>query len=179
MSRLKNVLAIVGSTRANSSNLNLVKAFAHLTKNKYNLVIFEGISELPHFNPDLDTLTPPQEVIDLRKQIEMADALIICTPEYVFSLPGALKNVIEWCVSTTLFSQKPVGLITASASGLKAHEELQLIMKTVEAKFDESTSLLIQGIKGKFNADGELTDQQTIERLGKFELAFEAMLNSI
>lgn len=176
---LKNVLAIIGSTRANSSNLNLVKAFADLTKDKYKLVIFEGISSLPHFNPDLDTLSPPQEVIDLRKQIEMADALIICTPEYVFSLPGVLKNVIEWCISTTLFSQKPVGLITASASGLKAHEELRLIMRTVEAKFDESTTLLIQGIKGKFNADGALTDQQTIEKLKAFEIAFGAILDSI
>lgn len=179
MTRLKNILAIVGSTRASSSNLNLVKAFADITKDKYNLIIFEGISHLPHFNPDLDTLAPPQEVIDLRKQIEAADALIICTPEYVFSLPGALKNLIEWCVSTTLLRQKPVGLITASASGLKAHEELQLIMKTVEAKFDESTTLLIQGIKGKFNADGTLIDLQTIEKLKVFELAFDKMISSI
>jgi chromate reductase len=176
MGDLKKVLAIIGSTRANSSNLNLVKAFASFTKDKFNVDIFEGIGNLPHFNPDLDTENPPQEIVAFRKHLEQADALIICTPEYVFSLPGSLKNAIEWCVSTTLLSQKPTGLITAAASGLKAHEELQLVMRTVESKFTDATTLLIQGIKGKFDATGNLIDQYTINQLKAFELAFEAQL---
>ncbi|MEE1944990.1 NADPH-dependent FMN reductase [Pedobacter sp. KR3-3] len=177
MEQRKNVLAIIGSTRANSSNLNLVKAFAKQTTPKFEVHIFEGIGNLPHFNPDQDTENPPEAIVAFRKLIAQADALLICTPEYVFSLPGSLKNAIEWCVSTTLLSQKPTGLITASASGLKAHEELQLVMRTVEARFTEATTLLIPGIKGKFDTNGNLIDEPTIKQLKAFELAFEALLD--
>lgn len=74
---------------------------------------------------------------------------MISTPEYIFSIPSGLKNAIEWCVSTNVFSDKPLGLITASANGLKGHEVLQMIMRTLETRFNENTLLLIQGIKGK------------------------------
>ena len=70
------------------------------------------------------------ETVELRKDIERADGVIICTPEYIFSIPSGLKNVIEWCVATTIFTDKPTGLITASANGLQGHEELKLIMRT-------------------------------------------------
>lgn len=83
-------------------------------------------------------------------------------------IPSGLKNLLEWCVSTTVFSEKPVGLITASASGLKGHEELKLIMETIQANFIEETTLLIQGIKGKVNPEGQITDQITINRLTEF-----------
>jgi len=174
----KKILAVIGSTRANSSNLKLVQHFASLTKDVYETVIFEGISGLPHFNPDLDNENPPTAVVEFRQLIADADGLLICTPEYVFSLPGSLKNAIEWCVSTTVFSQKPIGLITASASGEKGHEELQLIMKTVEAKFTEDTTLLISGIKGKFNQEGTLSDNITIQQLNSFILAFKKLVNN-
>jgi len=98
--------------------------------------------------------------------------MIICTPEYVFSIPSGLKNAIEWCVSTNIFSAKPTGLITASASGKKGHEELQLIMQTVMARFTAGTTLLIQGIKGKINEQGEITDNKTKDELLQFVEAF-------
>jgi hypothetical protein len=77
-----------------------------------------------------------------------------------------------------VFSHKPIGLITASASGVKGHEELQLIMKTVETKFNEDTTLLISGIKGKFNQHGMLTDIETIEKLNAFTIAFGKLLTN-
>ena len=168
----KQILAIIGSTRANSSNLKVVQYLAALTKDLYDIAIFERISELPHFNPDLDNENPPNSVVEFRRLISKADGLLICTPEYIFSLPGSLKNAIEWCVSTTVFSQKPIGLITASTSGVRAHEELQLIMKTVETKFTIETTLLINGIKGKFNDQGIMSDTETIDRLVGFITAF-------
>ncbi|WP_230470731.1 NADPH-dependent FMN reductase [Flavobacterium cheongpyeongense] len=85
-----------------------------------------------------------------RDKIIAAEGIIICTSEYVFSLPGSLKNALEWCVSTTIFSTKRVGLITASASGETVHEQLLLIMKTLEAKFQKERQLLIAGIRGKW-----------------------------
>lgn len=75
-------------------------------------------------------------------------------------------------MSTTIFSEKRAGLITASASGVKGHEELKLIMETIQATFVEETTLLIQGIKGKVNIEGKITDQNTRNRLAEFLSAF-------
>lgn len=177
MKEKKKILAIIGSTRADSSNLRLVKKLVEFTTDIFEFKLFEKLSELPHFNPDLDNENLPRQIAEFRQQIIDNDAVIICTPEYVFSLPGSLKNAIEWCVSTTIFSQKPVGLITASASGDKGHEELQLIMKTIGTKFSVDTTLLIKGIKGKFDQQGNLTDQETIEKLNTFINAFKKQIN--
>ena len=172
----KNVLAIVGSADKNSSNQNLVNRIEELTRDNFNLTIFNSLSSLPHFNPELSIDKTPQKILNFRELILKADGIIICTPEYIFSIPSGLKNAIEWCVATTIFSDKPVGLVTASASGQKGHEELQLIMKTIEAKFTEYTTLLIQGIKGKFDNKGNLTDPVTIEKLNYFLSQFEKLL---
>lgn len=164
----KKVFAICGSTRAQSANLSIIQYFAATTVNELEVEIYNNLAALPHFNPDLDKDKAPEIVEELRRKIKNADGVIICTPEYVFSLPGALKNAIEWCVSTTIFSEKPVALITASASGAKAHESLQLIMKTIYADLKEETQLVIQGAKGKINSRGEVIDITTalhIQRL--------------
>lgn len=174
----KKVLAISGSTRANSSNERLIRKIAALASETIHLTLFDSISELPHFNPDLDNNDQlPSAVLAFRQQIADADGIIICTPEYVFTLPGSLKNALEWCVSTTLFSQKPVGLITASASGEKGYETLQLVMKTIEAKFSEATQLLIKGIKSKIDMEGNITHPQTLNEVQEFTAAFIKLLN--
>ncbi|MHC0445756.1 NADPH-dependent FMN reductase [Flavobacterium sp. 3-218] len=167
------ILAISGSTRNNSSNFKILKYISNCLNPQFQVEIFEGLEMLPHFNPDLDTDNPPQEILSFRNKIVNADGVIICTPEYVFSLPGSLKNALEWCVSTTIFSNKKAGLITASASGEMAHEQLLLIMKTLEAKFDDSTQLLIQGVRGKVNADGEIVSEETENALQNFAKNFK------
>ena len=177
MQEKKNIFVIIGSASRNSANEKLVDNFGVLTKEVFNLTIFNVLKTLPHFDPELSLENPPKEIIEFRKTIENADGIIICTPEYVFSIPSGLKNAIEWCVSTTVFSDKPVGLITASASGTKGHEELQLIMKTVMTKFTDETTLLIQGIKGKINEQGEITDDKTKELLIKFLDAFKNLID--
>ncbi|HEY1869905.1 MAG TPA: NAD(P)H-dependent oxidoreductase, partial [Chitinophagaceae bacterium] len=98
------------------------------------------------------------------------------TPEYIFSVPSGLKNAIEWCVSTTVFSKKPTGLITASASGDKGHEELKLIMRTIETVFNNDTTLLIKGIKGKVDVNGNITDDKTNKDLVAFIEAFKKLV---
>jgi chromate reductase len=168
MSKKKNILIINGSASKNSSNQKLIAIISDRTTSFFNVSIINDLKILPHFNPDLSRDKPPEEIIDFRVKIEKADGIIICTPEYVFSIPSGLKNAIEWCVSTTVFSDKPIGLITASAAGERSHEELQLIMKTVMTKFTEKTTLLIQGIKSKINEQGELTDNKTIKDIENF-----------
>jgi chromate reductase len=172
MKKIK-IFAITGSTRKNSSNYKILKYISGEIKESFEVEIFENIDKLPHFNPDLDTETPPEEVVSFRNKIERADGVIICTPEYVFSLPGSLKNALEWCVSTTIFSGKKTGLITASASGEMGHEQLILIMKTLEANLKEDTQLLISGIRGKINEKGEITNVETSDNLRNFIRHYE------
>lgn len=168
MNKKRKILAINGSASENSTNLKLIKRIAELTKSKLDLTIFPKLSELPHFSPELSIHETPHKVLEFRNAILNADGILICTPEYIFSIPSGLKNAIEWCVSTTVFSNKPIGLITASAGGEKGHEELKLIMKTVEANFTEETTLLIQGSKGKIDKDGNFTDKKAENNLDKF-----------
>nr|WP_199003063.1 NADPH-dependent FMN reductase [Flavobacterium sp. ASV13] len=167
------ILAITGSTRKNSSNFKLLKFISEHIKNEFEVEIFEDLDQIPHFNPDLDNENPPEKVLDFRNKIIAADGVLICTPEYVFSLPGSLKNALEWCVSTTIFSNKKTGLITASASGEMAQDQLSLIMKTLEASFDESTQLLIQGVRGKINEEGKMINEETALALQNFIHHFE------
>jgi NAD(P)H-dependent FMN reductase len=176
MKEKKNILAIIGSASSNSTNLKLVEKIASLTSNEFNLTIYNDLKTLPHFDPELTSDNPPKQIIEFRKIIDQADGIIICTPEYVFSIPSGLKNAIEWCISTTIFSDKPSGLITASASGQKGHEELQLIMKTAMAKFTNETTLLIQGVKSKFDEQNNIKDIETIEKLNVFIYAFKLLL---
>lgn len=173
----KNIFVIIGSAAENSANQKLVDLFAAETKDDFNLRVFSGLKELPHFDPGLSAGNPPKAIIEFREAVDAADGVLICTPEYVFSIPSGLKNAIEWCVATTVFSGKPAGLITASAQGQKGHEELQLIMRTIMANFTPATCLLIQGIKGKINDQGEITDDKTKFALAKFIVAFRELLS--
>lgn len=174
----KKVLAICGSTAAQSANLKIIQHVADLLSNEIEVEIYKELSLLPHFNPDLDKGNVPEIVEALRTKISTADGVLICTPEYVFSLPGSLKNAIEWCVSTTIFSDKPVAFITASASGVKAHESLKLVLETIGAGLQKETQLLIQGAKGKVDKEGNITDASTKVQLKNFADAFVAQLNN-
>ncbi|MFZ1496812.1 MAG: NADPH-dependent FMN reductase [Saprospiraceae bacterium] len=175
---MKNIFVINGSARGNSSNQKLIDNFADLTMDFFSLTVFNDLKTLPHFDPDLSVANTPNTILEFRNNIETADGILICTPEYIFSIPSGLKNAIEWCVSTTVFSNKPTGLITASANGEKGHEELQLIMKTVMTKFTADTTMLIQGIKGKINEQGKFINSKTKEDLIKFIDAFKTLINN-
>lgn len=174
----KNIFAIIGSAGKNSSNEKLVAYLQTLTKEYFDLSIFNRLKELPHFDPELSVHHTPQIIKDFRARIENADGVLICTPEYIFSIPSGLKNAIEWCIATTVFSEKPTGLITASANGEKGHAELQLIMQTAMARFTPQTLLLVQGIKGKINEQGEIANKQLEEDLVKFVTEFKELVES-
>jgi chromate reductase len=173
---MKNILAISGSLRARSTNLTIIENISEMFSGKINVTIYDGLARLPHFNPDLEQAAPIAEVADFRRLIRAADGVLICTPEYVFSIPGALKNALEWTVGTSDFAGKPVALITASSLGEKTHESLFLVLKTIEAKISERTALLISGARTKINSTGKLSDAPTIEALN---LVIESFLTLI
>jgi NAD(P)H-dependent FMN reductase len=175
---MKNILAIVGSATANSSNLELVKKMAELSKGRFNMTIFDRLSGLPHFDPALTSENTPDKIVAVRKLIEAADGILFSTPEYIFSIPAGLKNLLEWCVSTTLFSQKPVAVITASANGEKGHEELKMILRTVESVVPDNTTLLIKGIRAKLDPDGRLTDPATLSQIEDLLMNFHHLIEN-
>lgn len=174
----KNILAIVGSASKGSSNLKLVQYLSSHMQNDFSLEIFDSLSALPHFDPSRTDINTPKEITAIHNAISDADGIIICTPEYIFSMPSGLKNLIEWCVSTTVFSKKPAGLITASAQGEKCHEELKLVMQTVETVFTEETTLLIQGIKGKIDSEGNIRTEELKAKLNVFIKHFSELVDT-
>jgi NAD(P)H-dependent FMN reductase len=175
----KTILAINGSASKDSSNLRLLEYLVSQNNERNEHLsweIFDELATLPHFSPERSLEHTPGIIVELRKRIENACGVVICTPEYVFSIPSGLKNLIEWCVATVIFDKKPCGLITASASGEKGHEELQLIMRTVGAVFTSDTTLLIQGVKGKIDANGVIADAATVQALGHFLQSFTTLI---
>jgi chromate reductase, NAD(P)H dehydrogenase (quinone) len=160
---MKNILAISGSTRKTSTNYKLISAIADLTKDAFNISVYEGIERLPHFNPD-DNDNAPQVVISFRHRVATADAVIICTPEYAHGVPGSLKNAIDWCISSNAFSEKPTALITASTDGTNAHQSLLETLRTIEAKNVEQHQLLIQ-FAGTKVGNGIITDDKTLKEI--------------
>ena len=176
MEHRKNILAISGSTRKQSSNLNLVKAIEKLYTNELSIKIYDGLLNLPQFNPDDDTENSPVQVTDLRKQIKEANGILICTPEYAMGVPGSLKNLLDWTVSSSDFSNKPVVAITASSSGQKAHLSLLATLQVIEALINERTQLLISFIKTKVNDRQQITDENTLKDVRSTMDAFIAVL---
>ena len=162
-----NILAISGSTRKASSNLNLIKAIADLTSETFTLTIYEGLSEIPHFNPDLDGEQAPRQVIHFRNALREADGILICSPEYAIGVPGTLKNAIDWTISSMEFSNKPVALITASLSGERAHQSLLGTLLIIEARMSAATQLLVSYVKTKVSREGKITDNETLNGINK------------
>jgi NAD(P)H-dependent FMN reductase len=172
----KKILGINGSASPNSSNLAILKFIEKHGEHEFDMEILEDLSALPHFTTERTDEDVPEAVVEFRNKIDRADGVIISTPEYVFSIPARLKNAIEWCVSTNVFSEKPAALITASASGAKGHEEIKLIIETLQAVVTENTSLLIRGVKGKVDRDGNIKDDETANALKRVTEKFTAIV---
>ena len=128
------LLAISGSLRTASSNTAVVAAARALAPPGLEVVVYGGLGDLPHFNPDLDTDTPPRGVLELRRLVGAADALLISSPEYAHGIPGVMKNALDWLVSSLEFPDKPVGLVNASAGSTHAQAALEEVLRTMSAE---------------------------------------------
>ncbi len=107
------ILAINGSLQARSSNLALLEAAQASAPPGVEIVLFDGLRALPHFNPDLE-INETLAVVDAwRSAIAESDALLIAAPEYGFSLPGVIKNAIEWVIGSGELEQKLVGVTSS------------------------------------------------------------------
>jgi NAD(P)H-dependent FMN reductase len=172
----KKIVAICGSTRKTSSNLNLIHAITELAKEKFNISIFDKLTEIPHFNPDIDNETPPTAVAQFRQMLKEAEGILICTPEYAMGVPGALKNAIDWTVSSCEFSHKPVALITASSLGENGHDSLMKTLRIIESKITDQTQLLISFVKTKVSRDNKIIDPATLIQVNDLLMAFDRLI---
>ena len=159
---MKKTLAISGSTKAISTNALYITAISQLLGGDFEVTNFPSIADIPHFNPDLDQENRPQAVEELRLTIQKADGIIISTPEYAMGLPGSLKNLLDWTVSSASFSGKPVLALVASTQGEKAYQSIIDILTVIEARVSPQ---LISFAKAKIDSEGVITDEETLTAL--------------
>lgn len=152
------IVAISGSLRAGSSNAALLRAAASVAPERVRFVFYEGMNELPHFNPDLDAegTTPPEAVRRLRDLLIAADAILICSPEYAHGVPGAFKNMLDWLVSTGELVGKPVALLNAApVGGEYAQNAIRETLRTMNWRVIDEASRIEPFVRRKGALDDE------------------------
>ena len=163
------ILGISGSLRRGSHNRRLLRAAGDALPPGADLVEWEGLAGLPAFDEDLEN-DPPEAVQALFDAIEDADALLIATPEYNASLPGALKNAFDWAsrpFPDNVLRDKPVAVVGASTGlfgAVWAQAEVRKVLKTAGAHVLES-ELPVGMADGAFDEDGRLADPDLSARL--------------
>lgn len=161
----QNILAISGSLRSGSSNHNILRYLSGPVPAHINYTIYDELALIPPFDPGFDNETPPEAVTRLRSLLTNADGVIICTSEYAFGVPGQLKNMLDWLVSSSSLVDKPVALITASLGGEHAHASLLLTLDALNSNVIDGAALVISFIRSKIDADGNITDENTRQSL--------------
>jgi len=111
------ILLLSGSTRERSTNTAALRTAHNLALEGVTTRIYGGLVDLPAFIPDVDDQRAPVEIQRLRRELAQADALLISTPEYAGTLPGSLKNLLDWTIPTGDLYEKPVAWINVAAPG--------------------------------------------------------------
>ena len=127
------ILAVCGSLQTTSKNLVLLHAAAASAPSGVQLVLFDGVRDLPLFNPDIEASGVPESVRQWREALAEADAVLIASPEYGFSLPGALKNGIDWVIGSGELERKVVAITAATPASERGRRGLQALRDTLSA----------------------------------------------
>ena len=156
------ILAIPGSLRPDSSSHKVIEAIAAIKDDTVDLKVWNGLADIPPFDGAEDVAPA---VRDFRAAIQAADAVLICTPEYAFGIPGALKNALDWTVVSGSLNEKVTGLITASSNGIYAHEAMLLVLRALGARVPDGGRLLIRFIKAVLDEGGHIKDEGVRQQL--------------
>jgi chromate reductase len=168
------ILTISGSLRAGSHNTALLRAAAELAPDGVEVVLYDGLDRLPHYNEDHDTDDPHGEVHRLRETIAAADLVLISTPEYNGSVPGHLKTAVDW--ASRPFGQgsalwgKPVAVIGASVTdygAVWAQDHLRKSLGLAGARVLDADLAVPKAPDAFAGPGGELTDPEIRERLAR------------
>ncbi len=168
------IATIAGSLRKGSINRGLIRACEAVAPEG---VTFEELSigDLPHYDADL---AEPEAVTRFKAAIEAADAVLIATPEYNYSIPGVLKNALDWAsrpAYQSVFAGKKTAMLGAAYSTVgtaRAQGHLKHVMLGMAAPVFAHPEVLVASAKSKFDAEGNLTDEGTRAFLGPFMQAF-------
>ena len=166
------VCAISGSLRAGSYNTASLRAAAELAPDGVAIAL-EGIADIPLYNEDVKAAGFPPAVTRLQHAIASADAVLIATPEYNYSVSGVLKNAIDWVSRTDPqpFANKPVAIMGASPGAIgtaRAQYDLRKMFVYLDAHLLNKPEVMISAAHTRFDADGKLTDEATRRFLASF-----------
>jgi len=174
------ILGIPGSLRKASVNRGLLRAAQEASPDGVTIEIFD-LDDIPLYNGDVEAVGVPQPVQDFADAIRRADALLIASPEYNYSVSGVLKNAIDWASRPSVkksFRHKPIGILGASG-GQYGTVRSQAVLRQVFASMIEGyvmikPELLVNNASTRFDPEGNLTDDEIRERLGTFVEALVA-----
>jgi len=163
------VLGISGSLRAGSFNTAALRVARESAPDGLTIEPFD-LAPIPLYNEDVYQKGFPPPVADFRARIKAADALLICTPEYNYSVPGVLKNAIDWASRPPdqPFDGKPIALLSASPAftgGARAQYHLRQIFVYLNPYILNRPEVMISAAHTKFDAAGKLTDDKTREHI--------------
>jgi len=173
------ILGISGSLRRDSHNTSLLRAAAEAAGPDIEFELYDGLKEIPPYDEDDDVHPRPASVARLNEAIAEADAVLFSTPEYNSSIPGQLKNAIDWVsrpVATNALRNKPVAVVGASTGGFGAvwaQAELRKVLAALGARVLD-LELPVPHAHTRFE-DGGLTDDEIRTRL---EEAIEALADA-
>ena len=158
------ILGFAGSLRKNSYNKALLRIAVELMPKNAEFSAFD-LEGIPPFNQDLET-QPPGKVVDFKSSIRAADAILIATPEYNYSIPGVLKNAIDWASrppNDNVFYDKPVAIMGASTGMLgsaRAQYHLRQCFVFLNMHAVNKPEVMVSYAREKFDADGKLKDEK-------------------
>ena len=164
------IAAIAGSLRAASWARSLLRATATRLPANIGLTIWDGLETVPPFNEDLEIGPAPAAVADLRQLIDRSDALLIVTPEYNRSIPGVLKNALDWAsrpFGWSVLTSKPVAAVGTSplpSGGALALSDLHRVLTGIGAEVVEA-DLAISQVNTRFDAEGQISDSELADRI--------------
>jgi NAD(P)H-dependent FMN reductase len=165
------LLLISGSLRHQSTNTAALRTAQHVAPAGADVVLYEGLRDLPPLDPDDDREPLHAEVAALREAVHAASAIVFSTPEYAGALPGSFKNLLDWTIGDDQpgsIYEKPVAWVNTSPRGADgAHRELRTVLGYAHASIIEDACLSVPVTNDMVGADGLIADQATVDRLAE------------
>jgi len=152
------ILAISGSLRAASSNTILLNAAAALAPENVEVIVYRGLADLPHFNPDFDGDAAHPAVADFRCQLSKASGVVISSPEYAHGVPGVLKNALDWLVRSGELFEKPVAIFSASPRATFAQASLTETLVVMTARIIPEALITVPLLGKNLDESGVVSD---------------------
>jgi chromate reductase len=179
-----NLVSICGSLRKGSFNAAVQRSLPELAPAGVTITALSGIGDMPLYNADVQEKGFPKPVTDMADAIRKADGVIFCSPEYNYSVPGVLKNAIDWIsrLEKQPFARKPVLIQSASQGvigGARMQYHLRQVMVFVEALVFTKPEVMVGPAQNKIDHDLKLTDQATRDIIRQQVAAFEKFVRRV